>query len=68
MPHSDLFHAFEKQQGLKCMYTNTDTLTNKMEELEIQLYKNDIDLVAICETSGPRCSLGCKYPILATCL
>ena len=55
MLHSDLIHRVEKHQGLKCMYTNTDTLTNKMEELEIQLYKEDIDIVAICETLPKNC-------------
>ena len=27
----------KKSVGLRCMYTNTDTLTNKMEELEIAI-------------------------------
>ena len=53
--HSGLVHSAEKHHGIKCMYTNTDVLTNKMEELEIELYKNDIDIVTICETIPKNC-------------
>ena len=32
------------------MYTNTDCLTNKLDELELFLQTEDIDIAAICET------------------
>ena len=41
------------------MYTNSDTLTNKMEELEVFVNKHNIDIIAICETL-PKNSLDDK--------
>ena len=41
---------FEKQNGVNCLYTNTDVLHNKLEELQTYIDKNDIDLIAITET------------------
>ena len=35
---------------LKCMYTNTDCLTNKLDELELFLQSEHVDIAAICET------------------
>ena len=35
---------------LKCMYTNTDSLTNKLEELELFLHTHNVDMAAITET------------------
>ena len=32
------------------MYTNTDILQNKLTELEIRAYKDNIDIIAVCET------------------
>ena len=49
----------DKTAGLKCMYTNSDTLTNKMEELEVFVNKHNIDIIAICETL-PKNSLDDK--------
>ena len=39
-----------KQIGIKCISTNTDTLTNKMEELETLVHEHGIDIITICET------------------
>ena len=50
--HSDHLSIprFEKQNGVNCLYTNTDILHNKLEELETYIDKNNIDLIAITET------------------
>ena len=47
--HFDLASA-EKRTGISCLSTNTDTLTNKMEELEVFVHEHKIDIVAISET------------------
>ena len=39
-----------KQIGIKCISTNTDTLTNKMEELETLVHEHGIYIITICET------------------
>ena len=36
--------------GIKCMYTNTDCLTNKLDELELFFQTEGIDIAAITET------------------
>jgi hypothetical protein len=38
------------RSGLKCTYTNTDVLSNKLVELQLFIHTNDIDIVAITET------------------
>ena len=35
---------------LNCMYTNTDSLTNKLEELEVFLHTQNVDIAAITVT------------------
>ena len=58
--HFDLFSIFRRkkevhtdagnkesnlpQKEIKCMYTNTDCLTNKLDELELFLQTEDIDI------------------------
>ena len=48
--HFDIIHRVEKHNGLRCMYTNTDQLQNKLFELETFCAEHKIDLVAITET------------------
>ena len=48
--HNDFVHKVEKQKGLNCLYTNTDVLHNKLEELQTYTDKMNIDIVAITET------------------
>ena len=43
-------NKYFNKKSLKCMYTNTDALTNKLEELELFLHSEKIDIVAITET------------------
>ena len=40
--HSDI-HS-EKNPSLKCMYTNTDSLSNKLEELELFLHTHNVEI------------------------
>ena len=49
MLHLDLASAGERS-FIKCISKNTDTLTNKLEELEVFVHENSIDIVAISET------------------
>ena len=44
----------EKQLGLKILYTNTDYLPNKLEEIETFVHQNNIDIVALVETLDKR--------------
>ena len=37
------------KSGLKCMYTNTDFLQNKIELIETYAHQNNIDIIAITE-------------------
>ena len=48
--HFCLGQRVEEHLGLRCLYTNTDTLTNKLTELEHFCSMNKIDLIAITET------------------
>ena len=50
MKHFDSASAGKSTTGIKCISTNTDTLTNKMEELETFIHENNIDIVAVSET------------------
>ena len=47
VPHAD---SKCDAENLKCMYTNTDCLTNKLDELELFLQTEKIDVAAITET------------------
>ena len=47
---SDFSQNFEKHDGLNCLFTNTDTLTNKLTELQNFCSENKIDIIAICES------------------
>ena len=47
VPHAD---SRCDAENLKCMYTNTDCLTNKLDELELFLQTEKIDVAAITET------------------
>ena len=49
MLHDDLIQEVEKQKGLNCIYTNTDCLHNKLEELETFVHDNNIYIIAINE-------------------
>ena len=40
----------DSQQNLRCLYTNTDQLLNKLDELESFCVENKIDVVAVTET------------------
>ena len=48
--HFCLGQRVEEHLGLRCLYTNTDTLNNKLTELENFCSLNKIDLVSITET------------------
>ena len=48
--HFDFVHRVDEQVGLRCLYTNTDRLQNKLTELETFCIENKIDLIAITET------------------
>ena len=48
--HFDFVHRVDEQVGLRCLYTNTDRLQNKLIELETYCIENKIDLIAITET------------------
>ena len=48
--HFCLGQGVEEHLGLRCLYTNTDTLINKLTELENFCSINKIDLVTITET------------------
>ena len=39
-----------EEHDIKCLYTNTDCLRNKLEEIEVFCNENKIDIVAITET------------------
>ena len=41
--------AVLKNKGLKCMYTNPDCLSNKLQELQIRLIQSKTDLCAVTE-------------------
>ena len=38
------------ETSIKCVYTNVDCITNKIDEIELYLKSNDIDVAAITET------------------
>ena len=40
----------EMKEGINIMYTNTDVLHNKLDELQILADNNDADIIAITET------------------
>ena len=40
--------------GLKVAYTNTDQLTNKIEEVSLFLVENCIDILSVCEVLPKR--------------
>ena len=42
--------SVDSSKGLKCLYTNTDVLNNKMDELQMCIQTENIDIVAITET------------------
>ena len=42
--------------SLHCMYTNSDSMPNKMEELEHFLHDQNVDIAAITETIPKNCS------------
>jgi hypothetical protein len=46
----DTDYKCEKRGGLNIMYTNTDVLHNKIDELQIIATKENADIVAITET------------------
>ena len=48
--HFGFEHKVEKHLGFRCLYTNTDCLHNKLDEIEIFSRENKIDLIAITET------------------
>ena len=49
--HFDFVHRVEKRSRVTCLYTNADTLTNKMDELELFLNNHKkIDVIAINES------------------
>ena len=48
--HSYLDQRVEERLGVRCLYTNTDTLNNKLNELENFCSLNKIDLVSVVET------------------
>ena len=41
---------FVEQDGLRCLYTNTDSLNNKIIEIQSYCCEHKIDLIFICET------------------
>ena len=45
-----------KSNGIKCFYTNTDQLNNKLEELILFSKEHDIDIIALNETLPKNCS------------
>ena len=44
--------------NIKCMYTNTDCLPNKLEELEVLLHSEKNDIAAINETNPKKPTTG----------
>ena len=48
--HKDPTHLAGKRSGIRCLYTNTDCLQNKLELLELFVHDNNIDVIAITET------------------
>lgn len=52
--HFDFIHRTEKQTGIKCLYTNTDCLKNKLEEIETFCHEENIDIVAVTETLSKK--------------
>ena len=38
-----------KASNLKCLYTNCDTVTNKLDELEASIDMNDPDIIVLTE-------------------
>ena len=47
---SETPYNIDHVEGLKCMYTNSDCLTNKMPELERLVSLNSVDVIAVSET------------------
>ena len=47
---NNLARGTEKHGGIKCLYTNADSVLNKLTELEAYIEKENIDIVAITET------------------
>lgn len=47
------------QNGIKCLYTNTDVLHNKLEEIQLVVDREKIELAAITETL-PKTNQSCK--------
>ena len=50
LPRSDLANPAEKRSGLRCLYTNTDFLQNKLNLIELFVTQHDIDVIALTET------------------
>ena len=44
----NLNHSVEN--GINCLYTNTDVLHNKIDELQTYIKENKIEIIAITET------------------
>ena len=47
---NNLARGTERHGGIKCLYTNADSVLNKLTELEAYIEKESIDIVAITET------------------
>ena len=47
------------KNGVKCLYTNTDTLHNKLDEIKLFVDKEDIHFLAITETLS-KSSIDCE--------
>ena len=55
VPHADQGNKLvEKHLGIKSLYTNTDYLPNKLEEIETFVHKNNIQVIALVETLDKR--------------
>ena len=54
--------TFQKVKGLKCIYTNADTLVNKMNELRTRIANTDPDIIAITETKPKHAKYSITTP------
>ena len=59
-PHFLSVQGAEKQCGVKCIFTNTDRLTDKFDDLVNIIKHDDISMVAVVETS-PKDLIYKKY-------
>ena len=55
-PHPTDKSLETNSNGIKCLYTNTDQLVNKLEEVILFVKENNVHIIAINETLPKSCS------------